>query len=92
MRGKRVDENQKEIVDALRALGYSVAVTSSLGNGFPDIVVGNRMRNNWLFELKDSKKTASQKKLTDKEVQFQSTWKGQYSVVETLDQILDIIK
>lgn len=91
MRGKRVDENQKEIVTALRGLGYSVAITSSLGNGFPDIVVGNKMRNNWLFEIKDEKKSASQKRLTEDEVKFKSTWKGQYNVVETLDQILDII-
>ena len=92
MRAKRVDDNQKQIVDSLRKLGHSVAITSMVGFGFPDIVVGNRGRNNFLFEIKDGKKTASQKKLTEDEVKFQSNWKGQYSVVETLDEILEIIK
>jgi len=48
-RAARVDANQKEIVTMLRRMGYSVAVTSDCGKGFPDIVVG-RSGKNYLFE------------------------------------------
>jgi hypothetical protein len=37
---KRVDRNQPEIVDALRQAGASVGHTHTVGQGFPDIVVG----------------------------------------------------
>ena len=40
---KRTDENQIEIVKTLRQTGISVAVTSNLGDGFPDIVTGGLM-------------------------------------------------
>ena len=36
----RTDGNQSEIVKALRKLGYSVLVMSSMGGGAPDICVG----------------------------------------------------
>jgi hypothetical protein len=35
----RVDRNQHDIVIALRDIGADVAVTSSLGNGFADLLV-----------------------------------------------------
>ena len=35
----RVDANQTKVVDHLRRAGLSVAVTSGVGNGFPDLVV-----------------------------------------------------
>ncbi len=36
---KRVDSNQKQVVQELRELGYSVALTHIIGNGFPDFLV-----------------------------------------------------
>lgn len=39
-RAAKTDDNQKEIVAAFRRLGFTVAVTSALGQGFPDLVVG----------------------------------------------------
>ena len=38
----RKDANQTQIVDALRGVGATVAITSMLGHGFPDLVVGYR--------------------------------------------------
>jgi len=90
MRGNRTDANQTEIVAALRKLGYSVAITSSLGNGFPDIVVGKHGKN-WLFEIKDAAKFPSEQRLTDKEQEFFDNWRGQVSKVNSLDQILEVI-
>lgn len=89
MRGNRIDRNQNEIVSALRKLGFSVAITSMLGKGFPDIVVGKNGKN-YLFELKDNEKTPSQKKLTPDEEKFFASWRGQVNKVETIDEILEI--
>lgn len=89
MRGNRIDRNQNEIVAALRKLGFSVAITSALGKGFPDIVVGKNGKN-WLFELKDNEKTPSQKKLTPDEEKFFAAWRGQVNKVESIDEILAV--
>ncbi len=90
MRGKRIDANQNEVVAALRKLGFSVAITSMVGKGFPDLVVGKN-GTNWLFELKDGNKTPSQKKLTPDEQKFFDGWRGQINKVDSLDEILAIV-
>lgn len=86
----RVDVNQKKIVNQLRRCGFSVAITSQLGNGFPDIVVGAAGRN-YLFEIKDPEKPNSARKLTDDEKSFQEAWSGQYDVIESVDDAIKII-
>ena len=45
----KTDVNQKAVVEQLRAIGATVAITSQLGKGFPDIVVGYG-GDNYLFE------------------------------------------
>lgn len=84
---RRVDANQASIVKDLRKLGYSVAITSYVGNGFPDIVVG-KSGMNYLFELKDGEKCASQQKLTEFEKKFSENWQGQFHVAKSIDDIL----
>lgn len=86
----RVDDNQRDITQTLRQLNISVAITSKLGDGFPDLVLGYD-GHNYLIELKDFKKPKSQKKLTDCEAQFLRVWQGQYAVCETLSDILKAI-
>lgn len=90
MRAAKTDDNQKLIVDGLRKAGISVAITSSMGAGFPDIVCGH-MRRNYLFEVKDGNKPPSQRKLTDDQVKFHDEWRGQINVITCLDEALDII-
>lgn len=89
-RKARVDANQKEIVQQLRQLDVSVLHTHQLGKGAPDLILGYR-NENYLIELKDGSKTKSQQKLTPDEVEFQSKWKGNYAVCNSLEQILTII-
>lgn len=89
-RARRIDDNQNQIVSQLRRIGCTVAITSSLGKGFPDLVVGHRGIN-YLFELKDGSKTESRKKLTPDEKAFFERWRGQVQKVESIDQILEII-
>ncbi len=89
-RQARTDSNQKKIVEQLRRCGFSVAITSQLGCGFPDIVVGAKCKN-FLFEIKDPEKPKSQRILTHDEALFQTLWCGQYNVIETIDDALKII-
>ena len=77
MIAKKIDANQGEIVDYLRAAGWSVFVTSAVGNGFPDLVV-SRAGFTAVVEVKDGSKPASKRKLTPKEQAFVDNWPGAY--------------
>lgn len=83
MRAARVDGNQSEIVDGLRAAGVSVFITSVIGDGFPDLVCGYLGRN-YLLEIKDPSKPKADRRLKPDQIKFRDAWKGQYAVVETL--------
>lgn len=91
----RVDDNQKDLVNGLRKQGFSVWITSALGHGAPDIVVGSEfggLRGNYLFEIKDPDKPPSRRLLTHDEITFHNAWKGQIDIVHTLDDALAIIR
>ena len=81
-RAARVDANQAEIVEALRAAGVSVLVLSQLGRGTPDLLLGTHM-GNLLLEVKDGAKPPSARKLTPDEERFFSTWRGPKAVVHS---------
>lgn len=85
-RAARIDANQPEIVAAFRRLGFAVAVTSALGDGFPDIAIskGNRTR---LVEIKDGSKVPSARQLTDDERQFHENWKDGIEIVVSLADV-----
>lgn len=90
MRAKRVDDNQKRIVEQLRKLNISVQHLHTVGQGCPDLLLGFRNRN-FLVELKDESKPASAKKLTDDEQEFFNEWNGQVSKCESLEEILKVV-
>lgn len=96
-RAARIDSNQPLIVDALRAHGYSVAITSALGKGFPDIVASKEssakhgLPVNILFEIKDGSKPPSAQLLTADELEFHSKWQGPIFVVNSINQALQIM-
>jgi hypothetical protein len=87
----RVDDNQAEIMAGLRNLGISVEPRHD------DLLVGFRRRTFW-FECKNPTtcfladgvtfKTGAIKKSQSK---LRSTWRGHYSVVTTIEQILNQI-
>lgn len=86
-----MDGNQAEIVELLREIpGCTVAVTSAVGNGFPDIVVGYRGFN-FLFEIKDPTKPKSDQELTDDQQRFHAAWKGQVHRVFGVAEIVEHI-
>lgn len=86
MRG-RVDANQRAIVEALRACGCSVQVLSSVGRGCPDVLVGVKGRN-ILLEIKDGAQPPSARGLTIDEARWHREWRGQVTVVTSIDEAL----
>jgi Holliday junction resolvase len=82
MRAAKIDINQREIVEALRGIGASVVITSSVGQGFPDLVCGFR-GNAYLLEIK-----AGKGKLTPDQVRFHQAWNGHIAVVRTVNEAL----
>ena len=82
---KRTDNNQKEIVDALRKAGASVQSLASQGHGTPDILCGFR-KNNYLFEVKNENG-----KLTEDERLWHLNWNGEVHIIRTSEEALKII-
>lgn len=91
----RTDENEKDIVQDLRDLGYTVET------GHDDIIVGDNRSGiafNFWFEIKKpehvSKRTGKINESAKKDTQkkLEKEWKGQYKIVSTTDEILEIIK
>lgn len=83
----RLDDNQREVVAALRAAGATVQSLASVGGGCPDLLVGYRGVN-WLLEVKDGSKAPARRKLTDAEQRWADGWQGQWSVVESAAEAL----
>lgn len=79
------------MVKALRRLGCSVAVLSSLGNGLPDLLVGFRGRN-FLLELKDGDASPSDRRLTEEEEIWASSWRGQVETVAGLEDAVELLE
>lgn len=88
MRARKVDDNQTAIVAALRRAGCRVAITSSLGGGFPDIIVAGRGGVLKMIEIKDGAKPPSARKLTPAEADFHRDWPEHVVVVENEEQAL----
>lgn len=89
-RAPRVDDNQGQIVDALRSVGCSVCSLAGVGKGFPDLAVGFRGRN-FFLEVKDGSKPPCKRKLTPDEEAFHASWRGHVAVVESVEDALKIV-
>lgn len=87
---RRTDANQAEIVKVFRSMGCSVAVTSMVSNGFPDLIIA-RNGVNILIEVKDGSKNPSARKLTDDEADFHEKWKGSIYIVESIDDAIKVV-
>lgn len=82
MKYGRVDQNQREIVDALITVGATVHDLSGVGGGCPDLLVGFRGENH-LLELKFKRG-----KLNDKQVAWHDNWRGSAVVVRNVTEAL----
>ena len=68
---RRVDNTQAVVVAALREVGAVVAITSHVGQGFPDLVCGRNGRT-VLLEVK----TEPGSRLTPDEQEWHWAWRG----------------
>ena len=87
-RAAKRDDNEKEIIQALRAAGAFVQALSEI-----DLLVGHR--GAWhLIEVKDGNKSPSRRKLTFDEMQFVLDIKNRapVHVVVNVEQALDVIQ
>ena len=75
MRAARVDQNHVEIVKALRDYGAMVWSLASVGRGIPDLLVTFK-NTTILMEVKDGKKSPSQRNLTKDQLKFHAEWTG----------------
>lgn len=92
MRVRRSDDNQKHLVGQMRKIpGLKVVHTHTVGSGMVDVICGFR-GTNYLFEIKDPSKPKSARKLTEDEQRFHNEWTGQVAVVETIEDVLKILK
>lgn len=92
----RTDQNQRMIVEALRAAGASVALTHRIGEGFPDLCVSYHDRQTGkaetiLVEVKNPGVPLSDQRLTFEEASFHSHWIGRLLVVRTVTEALKAI-
>lgn len=71
----RVDNNHKQIVEALRKCGFSVVSLHQVGKGVPDLLVG-KGGSTWIVELK-----SKGGKLGDDQKKFIEEWRGSPVVV-----------
>ena len=89
-RAAKIDANHGDIVEALRGIGCSVLSLAPLGKGAPDLLVGYWGRNT-ILEVKDGSKPPSKRKMTPDEEAFAEAWRGQYAVVETVEQAIEAV-
>lgn len=71
----KVDENQKEVVEALRKAGRAVLPLHQVGQGCPDLLVSSS-EEMWLVEVKSEKG-----RLTPAQVKFIEEWTGKEILV-----------
>ena len=88
MRAKRVDINQKAIVEHLRAMGCYVFHLHTVGQGCPDILVGINGQT-FLIEIKSSEKA----KFTEQQIEFQKNWLGSTVIrINSVEEAIAFVK
>ena len=91
-RAARVDANQWQIADALRALHMPVTLLHAVGGGVPDLLVGTLDKRFIVIEVKDGEKPPSAQKLT----QAQEKWHAAHAgfpvfKVASIDEALEAV-
>lgn len=86
----RTDDNQTEIVKALRAVGATVQSIAAVGKGCPDLLIGINGRN-FLIEVKNQNQPPSRQALTTDELLWHNEWKGKVEIVNNVKQALAAI-
>jgi len=74
-RAAKIDANQTQVVEALRAAGATVQSLAAVGQGVPDLLVGFQSKT-LLMEVKDGRKPPSARQLTDQQLTWHGAWRG----------------
>jgi len=74
-RAAKVDANQEQIVEALRAVGATVQTLAAVGKGVPDLLVGYQGKT-LLLEVKDGRRPPSERRLTEDQLAWHGAWRG----------------
>lgn len=91
-RAARVDDNQGQIVDALRKAGATVQSLAGMGDGVPDLLVGFRCQT-LLMEVKDGRKAPCEQRLTMFQANWHREWRGgPVSIVTDVDGALRALR
>ena len=90
-RAAKIDTNQTELVEVIKAMGGTVQSLAPVGKGCPDLLVGWRGKN-LLLEIKDGSRPPSERVLTPDQKRWHSEWKGRVYIVNSLDDLLLVLK
>jgi hypothetical protein len=91
-RAAKTDENQAEIVSALRLVGCSVLPLHAVGKGCPDLLVASAPYGEMvLLEIKDGNKPPSKRTLTPDQVAFHAAWRGRIVVVCNVREAMEAV-
>lgn len=86
----RIDDNQNEVVKALRSIGCMVQSLATIGNGCADLLVLSPFTSRMhLLEVKDGRRPPSERRLTKDELRFGEFW--DVSVVLSVDEALSAV-
>ena len=81
--GGRTDLTQTPIVQGLRGIGVTVAITSDVGDGFPDLVTSSRGRI-YMMDCKSGSSRDPEKVMTDDQKAFMRKWNAPMYLVWSL--------
>ena len=91
MRAARIDANHEQVVSALRVAGASVQSLAGVGKGVPDLLVGFQGKT-LLMEVKDGRKTPSERRLSEDQVRWHGAWRGgPLAIVDGVDAALRML-
>ena len=86
---KRVDENQKLIINTFIAMGASILNLSRVGQGCPDLLIGYKGKHSILVEVKANER----KSYTEPQVKFMQNWRGgAVCRIDSVDAAIRLIK
>jgi hypothetical protein len=97
VRAAKRDDNERAIVDALRAAGCRVQQITQ-GDGVPDLLVGvpstiSRPARFCMLEVKDGDKPASAQRLTPQQERWHESYRHlPVFVVRSVDEALEVIR
>jgi len=92
-RPRRVDENQRVIVAALRAIGACVIDLSGSGGGVMDLLVIYRGRI-WMVEIKNPAKPKADQSLTPAQIKKHDEIGragGEVRIIRTIDEAIALV-